>query len=77
MVCAIIAGALGGAIMGFGNVFGDAFANNGVLTIFTYAAFGITQFIFYLVGCAIAFFGAAALTFFVGFEDILDEQPEV
>lgn len=77
MVCAIIAGALGGAIMGFGNVFGDAFANNGVLTIFTYAAFGITQFIFYLVGCAIAFFGAAALTFFVGFEDVLDEQPEV
>lgn len=77
MVCAIITGALGGAIMGFGNVFGDAFANNGVLTIFTYAAFGITQFIFYLVGCAIAFFGAAAFTFFVGFEDVLDEQPEV
>ena len=77
MVCAIIAGAVGGAIMGFGNVFGDAFANNGVLTIFTYASFGITQFVFYLVGCAIAFFGAAALTAIVGFEEITDEGMEV
>lgn len=70
MVCAIIAGALGGAIMGLGGVYGDAFANNGVLTIFTYAAFGMTKFAFYLIGCAVAFFGAAAATFFSGFEDI-------
>ncbi|WP_322155423.1 PTS transporter subunit EIIC [Paratractidigestivibacter sp.] len=70
MVCAIVCGAIGGAIMGLGGVYGDAFANNGVLTIFTYAAFGMTQFAFYLVGCAVAFFGAAAATYFVGFEDL-------
>ena len=70
MICAIICGTIGGGIMGLGGVYGDAFANNGVLTIFTYAAFGMTQFIFYLVGIAVAFFGAAALTYIVGFEDI-------
>lgn len=77
MACAIIAGAVGGAIMGFGNVFGDAFATNGVLTIFTYASFGIAQFVFYLVGCAVAFFGAAAPTAVVGFEELTDEGMEV
>ena len=75
MVCAIVAGAVGGAIMGLGGVYGDAFANNGVLTIFTYAAFSMTQFAFYLVGCAVAFFGAAVATYFVGFEDI-DAEAE-
>ena len=70
MICAIVCGAIGGAIMGLGGVYGDAFANNGVLTIFTYAAFGMTQFVFYLVGCAVAFFGAAAATYFVGFDDL-------
>ena len=74
MVCAIIAGAVGGAIMGFGGVYGDAFANNGVLTIFTYAAFGMRKFIFYLVGIAVAYFGAAALTYIVGFEEELSEE---
>lgn len=74
MVCAIIAGAVGGAIMGFGGVYGDAFANNGVLTIFTYAAFGMRKFIFYLVGIAVAYFGAAVLTYIVGFEEELEED---
>lgn len=74
MICAIIAGAVGGAIMGFGGVYGDAFANNGVLTIFTYAAFGMRKFIFYLVGIAVAYFGAAALTYIVGFEEGIDED---
>lgn len=74
MICAVIAGAVGGGLMGLGNVYGDAFANNGVLTIFTYAAFGMTKFIFYLAGCAIAFFGAAILTYLVGFEDIEDKK---
>lgn len=77
MACAIIAGAVGGAIMGFGNVFGDAFATNGVLTIFTYASFGIAQFVFYLVGCAVAFFGAAASAAVMGFEELTDEGMEV
>lgn len=70
MVYAVICGAIGGGIMGAGNVYGDSFANNGVLTIFTYAAFGMTKFIFYLVGIGVAFFGAAALTYFLGFDDI-------
>lgn len=74
MICAIIAGAVGGAIMGFGGVYGDAFANNGVLTIFTYAAFGMTKFIFYLVGIVVAYFGAAALTYIIGFEDDVDSN---
>ena len=74
MVCAVICGAIGGGLMGFGGVYGDAFANNGVLTIFTYAAFGMSKFIFYLVGCAIAFFGAAAMTYFVGFDDIPEKN---
>jgi len=69
MICAIISGAVGGAIMGAGNVFGDAFANNGVLTIFTYAAFGMRSFLFYLVGILVSFFGAAVLTYFVKFDE--------
>lgn len=69
MVCAIISGAVGGAIMGVGNVFGDAFANNGILTIFTYAAFGMRAFLFYLTGIAVSFFGAAILTYIVGFDE--------
>lgn len=64
MIYAIVSGAIGGGIMGAGNVYGDAFANNGVLTIFTYAAFGMRVFLFYLVGIAVAFFGAAVLTYF-------------
>ncbi|MGN1383089.1 MAG: beta-glucoside-specific PTS transporter subunit IIABC [Eubacterium sp.] len=74
MVAAIIAGAIGGGIMGAGGVYGDAFANNGVLTIFTYASFGLTKFAFYLAGIAIAFFGAAILTIILGFEDIPDKN---
>lgn len=76
MVCAIIAGAIGGAIMGFGGVYGDAFANNGVLTIFTYAAFGMKKFIFYLIGIVVAYFGAAALTYIVGFDEGTSEEVE-
>lgn len=76
MICAIICGAVGGGIMGLGGVYGDAFANNGILTIFTYAAFGMTKFIFYLVGCAVAFFGAAALTYIIGFEDLGDDPQQ-
>lgn len=73
MVCAIVGGAIGGAIMGLGNVYGDAFANNGVLTIFTYASFGMQAFAFYLVGCLVAFAGTAVATYAVGFEDIPNE----
>lgn len=61
-----------------------AFANNGVLTIFTYAAFGMTQFLFYLVGIAVALFGAVVFTYIVWSPDKKnqeeveekDKQPE-
>lgn len=69
MICAVVAGAIGGAIMGLGGVYGDAFANNGVLTIFTYAAFGMTKFLFYLAGIAVSFFGAAILTYIIGWDE--------
>ncbi len=74
MICAIIAGALGGAIMGIGGASNHGFANNGILTIATYYCSDNTlgQFLAYLIGIAVAFFGAAILTFIVGFEDDVD-----
>ena len=75
MVCAIIAGALGGAIMGIGGASNHGFANNGILTIATYYCADNTfgMFLAYLIGIAVAFFGAAILTYIVGFEDDKDE----
>lgn len=70
MIYAIICGAIGGAIMGVGGVYGDSFANNGVLTFATYAAFGMKTFIYYLIGVAVSFFGAMGLTYLFGFDDI-------
>ncbi|WP_333652425.1 beta-glucoside-specific PTS transporter subunit IIABC, partial [Lacrimispora sp.] len=70
MIYAIICGTIGGAIMGVGGVYGDAFANNGVLTFATYAAFGMKSFIYYLIGVAVSFFGAMGLTMLFGFDDI-------
>lgn len=76
MIYAVICGALGGAIMGAGGVYGDSFANNGVLTLATYAAFGMKKFMFYLLGIGVAFFGSALLTFLFGFEDIAEKEQE-
>lgn len=71
MVCAVIAGAAGGAVMGIGNAVNTGFANNGVLTIMSYWGEGVSfsRFLSYLIGIAVAFFGAAVLTYIVGFED--------
>ena len=79
MVCAVICGALGGAIMGLGKASNHGFANNGILTIPTYqcAANTTGQFIAFLIGIAVAFFGAAILTYIVGFEDDKDEELKV
>lgn len=76
MIYAVVCGAIGGAIMGAGGVYGDAFANNGVLTLATYAAFGMKKFIFYLIGIGVAFFGAAILSFLFGFDDIEEKKNE-
>lgn len=72
MVCAVIAGALGGGIMGIGHAVNTGFANNGILTIMSYYGEGTSlgQFVAYLLGIAVAFFGAAILTYIVGFEDV-------
>lgn len=71
MVCAVIAGAAGGAVMGIGRAVNIGFANNGVLTIMSYWGDGVSlgQFAAYLIGICVAFFGAAILTYIVGFED--------
>ena len=70
MICAVICGAIGGGVMGYGGSFGIAFANQGVLTIPVYAQAGVKGFLAYLIGCAIAFFGSAILTYIIGFDDI-------
>ncbi len=72
MLCAVIAGALGGGIMGIGHAVNTGFANNGILTIMSYYGEGTSlgQFVAYLLGIAVAFFGAAILTYIVGFEDV-------
>ena len=74
MVCAVICGAVGGGVMGLGGSYGNAFANQGILTIPVYASAGKIPFLSYLGGCAIAFFGSAILTYLVGFEDIKNED---
>lgn len=76
MVCAVICGAIGGGVMGLGGAYGNAFANQGILTIPVYASAGMIPFLSYLGGCAIAFFGSAILTYVVGFEDIANEDSE-
>ena len=75
MICAVIAGAIGGAIMGIGGASNHGFANNGILTIATYYCSDNTlgMFLAYLIGIAVAFFGAAILTYIVGFTDDTDE----
>ncbi len=76
MIYAIVCGAAGGAIMGIGGVFGDSFANNGILTFATYAAFGVKPFLYYLGGVAVSFFGAMVLTLIFGFEDINEKKQK-
>lgn len=76
MICAVICGAIGGSVMGYGGAFGIAFANQGLLTIPVYAEAGVRGFLSYLIGIAIAFFGSAILTYIVGFEDIKEEESQ-
>ena len=62
--------------MGFGGASNHGFANNGVLTIATYYCSDNTlaMFMSYLIGIAVSFFGAAILTYLVGFEDDTEEM---
>ncbi len=72
MICAVIAGAAGGAIMGIGNAVNTGFANNGILTIMSYYGEGTSfaRFVAYLIGIGVSFFGAAILTYLMGFEEV-------
>ncbi|MDF2886986.1 MAG: system, beta-glucoside-specific component / system, beta-glucoside-specific [Lacrimispora sp.] len=76
MIYAIICGAIGGAIMGVGGVYGDSFANNGILTFATYAAFGMKPFVYYLIGVGVSFFGAMMLTYLFGFDETGDKKKK-
>lgn len=75
MINAIVFGAIGGAIMGAGGAYGNAFANNGVLTIPVYLEAGTSAFLAYLAGIAIAFVGSTISTYLIGFNDI-DVAPQ-
>lgn len=77
MICAVICGAIGGGIMGYGGAFGTAFANQGVLTIPVYADAGVKGFVAYLIGCGVAFFGSVILTYIVGFKDIEEIEEKM
>ncbi|GIO23050.1 beta-glucoside-specific PTS transporter subunit IIABC [Oceanobacillus sp. J11TS1] len=74
MIYAVISGAIGGGLMGWGGSYGTAFANQGFLTIPVYIEAGAKAFLCYLIGIAIAFFGAAAMTFLFGFQDVPEEE---
>ncbi|MHC5372379.1 beta-glucoside-specific PTS transporter subunit IIABC [Enterococcus sp. LJL120] len=76
MIYAVISGALGGALMGWGGSYGTAFANQGILTIPVYADAGTKAFVCYLLGSAIAFFGACALTVILGFKDLPEDEKK-
>jgi len=76
MIYAVICGAIGGGLMGWGGSYGTAFANQGVLTIPVYANAGTKAFVCYLLGCAIAFFGACIMTIVLGFTDIPNDDKQ-
>ncbi|WP_080876101.1 beta-glucoside-specific PTS transporter subunit IIABC [Oceanobacillus timonensis] len=74
MIYAVISGAIGGGLMGWGGSYGTAFANQGFLTIPVYIEAGTKAFLCYIIGIAIAFFGAAAMTMLFGFKDVPEEE---
>lgn len=76
MIYAVISGALGGALMGWEGSYGNAFANQGVLTIPVYAEAGTKAFVCYLLGCLIAFGGACIMTVVLGFKDLPEENAK-
>lgn len=69
MIAAMISGAVGGAIIGGGGVYAGSHVNGCVLTAIAYAEGGFGKFAIYVLGCAVAFFGAAALTYVWGFDE--------
>ena len=76
MIAAMISGAVGGAIIGGGGVYAGSHVNGCVLTAIAYAEGGFGKFAIYILGCAVAFFGAAALTYVMGFDDGIMENAK-
>ena len=76
LVCGVVFGAIAGGLMGWGGSYGTAFANQGVLTIPVYAV-GMKEFVCYIIGCCIAFFGSAISTYIVGFYYIEEEKEDI
>ena len=74
MLAAVIAGAAGGAFMGYGGILGDQAVNYGLVSLFfTYSVDTIREFAFYAGGLAIAFFGAWLLSWLFNIsEDEID-----
>src|SRR5699024_6741419 len=79
LICAVIAGALGGGFIGWSGSYATTFANQGILSIAPYAAPGFKLFFLYIIGVLIVFFGAVTLTYFFGYQaegDILTNTEE-
>lgn len=65
-ICAVIAAALGGAVVGYAKSSAISLGMPGLLTLPIFYGEGFVGFI---IGCSIAFIGSLALTLVVGFDD--------
>lgn len=75
MICACIAGAVGGAVAGGFNAVSWGYNMPGIATIPAYFKAGHSaQFIGFLISILISFVLGAVLTYIVGFEDAADEK---
>lgn len=77
MIAAVISGAIGGAVIGWGGVYAESHVNGCLLTAVAYAAGGMEKFLIYLLGCGIAFVGAAVITWIIGFEDDGEQEEKI
>ncbi|WP_312690970.1 beta-glucoside-specific PTS transporter subunit IIABC [Kosakonia sp.] len=65
-ICAVIAAALGGAVVGYAKSSAISMGMPGLLTLPIFYGEGFVGFI---IGCAVAFIGSLALTLIVGFDE--------
>ncbi|KAA8994931.1 PTS beta-glucoside transporter subunit IIABC [Affinibrenneria salicis] len=73
-ICAVIAAAAGGAVVGYAN---SSALSMGMTSLLTIPIFYGEGFVGFLVGTAIAFVLAALLTYIVGFDDPIDDDAAV
>ena len=72
-VCAVIAAAVGGGIVGYSN---SAAISTGIPSLITLPIFYGEGFIGLLIGISVSFVLAAVLTYLVGFEDIPEDEDK-